>query len=82
MTAKPVWTTVGTNFYSAILGYGQRMSNGNTLIAWGTPLVAQELDPNLNVLWQISSKVQDHSAFLPGYYRAYRLGSLYSYQPP
>jgi predicted small lipoprotein YifL len=81
MSATMVWHSKPMpGLYTNVLGYGQRISNGNTLVAYGSEQVLDEWGPDATeVLWSLSSTLLHYNI---GYYRAYRIGSLYSYSPP
>jgi hypothetical protein len=71
-TATLVWSAEDSPaLYSYVLGYAQRLTNGNTLVAYGTTLHVQEVDARGQVLWDL---LDPTPAF--GIYRAYRLDSL------
>jgi len=80
-TATMVWSSKqSAGLYTSILGYGQRLSNGDTLVAYGLEQVLEEWNPDATrVLWRLAPPTAQAGL---GYYRAYRLGSLYSYSPP
>lgn len=74
MTATLVWSSEDTPpLFTTILGYAQRLTNGNTLITYGQALQVQEVDPTgKNILWDLTDpQVNDF-----GVYRAYRLDPL------
>jgi hypothetical protein len=79
MTATFVWdTTPQTDLYTYILGYAQRLSNGNTVTAFGVRNLVIEWDPSgQQQLWTLTD-----SSHPFGLYRAYRLDSLYTYAAP
>jgi hypothetical protein len=72
MTATLVWSAEDNPpLYSYILGYAQRLTNGNTLVSYGTALHVQEVDSAGNVLWDLTDPYADL-----GIYRSYRLNTI------
>jgi hypothetical protein len=78
-TATLVWqSTPSTSLYTSISGFSQRLSNGNTLVTYGTTQTIEEWDPTgTDVLWKLRVTSGSSAA-----YRAYRLASLYSGAAP
>jgi hypothetical protein len=78
MTATMVWeSTPSVSLYTTILGYGQRLSSGGTLVTYGSTNTVEEWDPTgTNVVWTLTDPANPL-----GFYRSFRIGSLYSYVP-
>ena len=77
MTATLVWTaTADPPLYTYVLGYAQRLQNGNTLITYGVALQVQEVDPDGNLLWDLTTTSPTF-----GFYRALHIDSLYPPPP-
>jgi hypothetical protein len=75
MTATLIWSAEDDPpLYSYILGYAQRLTNGNTLVTYGTTFRVQEVAPDGSVLWSLHDPNQGF-----GTYRAYRIPSLSPY---
>jgi hypothetical protein len=81
MTATYVWgTPPSTSLFTPLMGYSQRLSNGNTIVDFGEASVVQEwtsLATATAPVWTLSDA--SNAAF--AFYRAYRIGSLYTYSP-
>jgi outer membrane protein assembly factor BamB len=74
-TATLVWSSEDSPaMFTQILGYAQRLTNGNTLITYGMTGNVQEVDENGNVLWTLTDPVNGEVDF--GIYRAYRMDSI------
>ncbi len=73
-TATLVWSAQASNpgFAAYAFGSAQRLENGNTLVCYGTGQHVQEVTPDGGVIWDLSDPNHDY-----GFYRAYRLDSLY-----
>ncbi len=76
-TATVAWSyRPSSDLYSFALGFAQRLSNGNTLVTFGTLGTVQEVAPSHEVVWQLN---------LPQglwIYRAYRVQSVYDLSVP
>ncbi len=72
-TATLVWEyRHEPSLYSFALGFAQRLSNGNTLICFGTAQRIIEVDPAGMKVWDL--KIDEPNRFV---YRAFRIHSLY-----
>jgi hypothetical protein len=67
------------DLYTAFLGSTQRLSNGNTLVGFGTRGIATEFNSDDKVVWEVAATVD---GLLLGIYRFIRIGSLYEYIQP
>jgi hypothetical protein len=75
MTATLVWSSEDSPaMYTTILGYAQRIANGNTLITYGQTGRVQEVDATGKLLWDLTDPVIDQVDF--GIYRAYRMDTI------
>ncbi len=79
MTATLVWqSTPSTTLFADVMGFAQRLSNGNTVVTYGLVPMVQEWDPTgTQVTWTLSDTTNPF-----GLYRSFRVGSLYSYVRP
>jgi hypothetical protein len=79
MTATLVWqSTPDPQVFTSILGFAQRLSSGETFVTYGTLSNAELWDSSGGTVeWTLSDTTQPF-----GLYRAFRIGSLYSYSPP
>jgi hypothetical protein len=53
------------------MGFAQRLSNGNTLVTYGTLPVVRLVAPSGTVLWELRGPTGS------GIYRAFRIPTLY-----
>jgi hypothetical protein len=78
-TAIMVWQYLPMpSLYSAIVGSVQRLSNGNTLVEFGTTGLIDEVDPSGTRVARGTFTFHRN----PNAYRAIRIVSLYQYQRP
>jgi hypothetical protein len=71
-TATMVWQfEPDPHIFGAFLGLTQRLPNGNTLITYGASAVVQEVTSAGQVVWELRGAATD------GFYRAFRISSLY-----
>jgi len=66
--AAPAWTysTFSADFYSSIIGSGQRLPNGNTLICDGLKGNFFEVTPADSVVWRYINPVDQHGPVYQG----------------
>jgi len=72
-TARLVWQYDATpTIYTFVMGFAQRLSNGNTLVAYGLVPTVREVNAAGDLQWALQSF--NNSGFI---YRAFRIPSLY-----
>ena len=77
MTATLVWSaTADPPLYTDVLGYAQRLDDGNTLITYGVTLQTQEVDAQGNLQWDLTTTTPSS-----GFYRAIHIDSPYPPSP-
>jgi hypothetical protein len=80
-TATLVWEYRHTPaIYTAIMGYVQRLTNGNTIVSFSQAGVINEVSPGGQRLWEATVMV-DGTVVNTQFYRARRISSLYQYSP-
>jgi arylsulfate sulfotransferase len=72
-TATLVWSyTPNPSIYAYAMGSAQRLSNGDTLVDFGTLSQVEEVDAQGDLVWQLKDTIRDD-----GIYRAQLIDSLY-----
>ena len=71
LTATLIWSYSQEGAFTRARGSAQRLSNGNTLIGWGSgvPITATEIDANRNKIWELTAQLNGEPT---GSYRAFR----------
>ena len=73
MTATLVWSaSANPSLYTSVMGFAQRLEDGNTLITYGVTRTVQEVDPAGDLLWQLSCANPSVE-----FYRVIQIDSLY-----